>query len=775
MAATEADERLLEDELEAQLAAQRATLAEVDALLQAEPSPEIAEVRGELAEAVAASEASLLQLKRQRLLRHVDRLAEGLSAEGAARGAAGEDRRAEAASADGTDMGGRNGGEGRAEGGGGEEPKRSEGEEGNERKRGECGVSVGQRCLFRHVDGRWYAGEVLALEGAEDERGDGEGGAEKVAGNGEGECGGDIGRAEGEERGSEGAGAGEGGADGEGGGEERVGLGYVSGTGEEVRGKQAEWEGRGEEGREGDGRGRRGGRSSRRGGRRLVRVGFLYPTTRAHQLCRFFLSRTCHFHHRCRHSHGRLLPLSSLRALPPPPCPLSLPPGSSVLASSPPPPLTHALTRLWEQAELQSHHATCPGASATSAPQASTAVHLPTCACTCTVTLVRDGSSSSLPLSCLVSLSFLHSLPHAAETAPPLVPGSVGDSRGSGSDSSSTGSGSSSSEESAEGYESDDENDGGAGGDNPSAVSPFAAAASLAASLQHAHAAAAAGPQSETVAFAAWEQHTRGVASRLMARMGFQRGAGLGRDGGGITSPVAVRAGGERRGAKGGAVGGAGLGAEEEGKGGARDGSGGGGGEGKKRKKSRGGERARNRKRIAAEREVAAAAAEEEGGGGRGDVFDFINVHLGDRESGEGDGAGRVHRGGNGRVWESECAGGGVSQSETMGGVGRGGVRGAKAPGAATAAGAMPGAGGKGREEERRELMQQEERVREVRARVARYEEMAQRHARDKVTLAAVHRKLAAAREELRRVQGGWDSAHSSAAQKEALRKWTKF
>ncbi|CAI5523611.1 unnamed protein product [Closterium sp. Naga37s-1] len=793
---SDADERLLEDELEAQLASQRATLAEVDALLQAEPSPEIAEVRGELSEAVAASEASLLQLKRQRLMRHADRLAEGLSAEAAARGGTGEARGAGTASAEQTDIGGTSGGERRAEDGGGEEPKKGDGEEGKGGKGGEWGVSVEQRCLFRHVDGRWYAGEVLALEGGGDDGGDGDSGVEKVAGNRGGECGGDIGRAEGEERGSEGVGAGEGGADGEEGGEERVGLGYVSGAGEEGQGKQAEWEGRGEEGREREGRRKRG--RSRRGGRRLARVGFLYPTTRAHQvrahtrhhgsfknhassiptsffsaphspprlspprtrpscqLCRFFLSRTCHFHHRCRNSHGRLLPLASLRALPLPPCPLSLPPGSSLLAAAPPAPLAHALTRLWEQAELQSHHATCPGASSSSAAaRASAAVHLPTCACTCTVTLVRDGSSSSLPLSCLVPLSFLHSLPHAAETATPLVPGSAEERaiglRGSASESSSSSS-SSSSEESGEGYESDDKNDGaaGGGGDPPSSMSPFAAAASLAAALQHAHAAAAAGPQSETVAFAAWEQHTRGVASRLMARMGFQRGAGLGRDGGGITSPVGVRPGKERRGAKGGGVGGAGLGVEEEeGKGGARDGSAGGGEEGgKKRKKSRGGERARNRKKIAAEREAAAAAAEEEGGR-RGDVFDFINVHLGGREKEAGDEARIVHRGGNGRRESgSESAGGGGSQSERMGG---------------------------GREEERRELMQQEERVREVRARVGRYEEMAGRHAHDKVTLAAVHRKLAAAREELRRVQGGRDSAHSSAAQKEALRKWTKF
>jgi hypothetical protein len=45
----------------------------------------------------------------------------------------------------------------------------------------------------------------------------------------------------------------------------------------------------------------------------------------------------------------------------------------------------------------------------------------------------------------------------------------------------------------------------------------------------HARLAAEAGPQTDTVHFADWEAHNRGIASKLLARMGFVKGSGLGR------------------------------------------------------------------------------------------------------------------------------------------------------------------------------------------------------------------------------------------------------
>eukprot|EP00951_Prasinocladus_malaysianus_P030606 scaffold289081_cov36-Prasinocladus_malaysianus.AAC.1 len=111
------------------------------------------------------------------------------------------------------------------------------------------------------------------------------------------------------------------------------------------------------------------------------------------------------------------------------------------------------------------------------------------------------------------------------------------------------------------------------------------AGVALAVSLGAVESAAAAGPQTDVAHFAEWESYTRGIASKMMAAMGYISGAGLGKDNKGRALPLEVRL----------LKPGKGLGADE---GRVAD------GHGKKKKRRRGGERHREKKRAQQRREA---------------------------------------------------------------------------------------------------------------------------------------------------------------------------
>jgi len=225
------------------------------------------------------------------------------------------------------------------------------------------------------------------------------------------------------------------------------------------------------------------------------------------------------------------------------------------------------------------------------------------------------------------------------------------------------------------------------------------------------------GIQTETVTFAHWEKHTRGVASKMMASMGFHEGMGLGTAGQGITEPVhvqilpskqSVEFANESRGANQ-------QGSAKQDK--------------SAKKKSRGGKRKRDKKWAAA------ARAAKAGVDGAPNVFDYINNQLAGQQNEKLKSSG-----------SSEARSNSRNQPE-----------------------AEKGAA------DRRMLIAHEDEIKDLQSKVGKLQEMAVRNRKDKVVYDAVGRKLIEARKALHVAEAARASTTHVLHRKEEERKWLRF
>lgn len=226
-----------------------------------------------------------------------------------------------------------------------------------------------------------------------------------------------------------------------------------------------------------------------------------------------------------------------------------------------------------------------------------------------------------------------------------------------------------------------------------------------------------AGPQTDTIHFATWETHTRGVGSKLMAAMGYRKGAGLGRHKEGNDAPIEVQM--LRKGA--------GLGLAE----------------GQPKKRIRGGERSR-RKKLG----DAAKAAREAGrdaqtqleiDSGQPGLFAFINSRLT-----------------NAAEHSTECAVSSMGRSQN----GDSNLKKSKT---------------EPRQVDRKALAAQQDEVAAVREKLTRLQQMAVRNANDRVISAQVKQKIEAVERELAGAEAMSQHAHKAVHAKEKERKWLKF
>ncbi|CAK7353996.1 unnamed protein product [Dovyalis caffra] len=214
------------------------------------------------------------------------------------------------------------------------------------------------------------------------------------------------------------------------------------------------------------------------------------------------------------------------------------------------------------------------------------------------------------------------------------------------------------------------------------------------------------GVQTGTAIFATWENHTRGIASKMMANMGYREGMGLGASGQGMLNPISVKVLPPKQSLDH---------ALESHKDGIE--------EKNAKKRSRGGKRKRGKKFAAAAR--AAKAAEEMSP----DVFTLINNQL-------------------------------AGHNEALNG---------------ESAKKQKSKGSEEKKVDRRELLAYDDEIKELRMRVEKLEEMANRNKKEKVVYDAAIRKLNETHIALAKAEAAKASASNSITGREKEKKWLKF
>ncbi|XP_051130072.1 zinc finger CCCH domain-containing protein 18 [Andrographis paniculata] len=220
------------------------------------------------------------------------------------------------------------------------------------------------------------------------------------------------------------------------------------------------------------------------------------------------------------------------------------------------------------------------------------------------------------------------------------------------------------------------------------------------------------GVQTETAIFAKWENHTRGIASKMMANMGFREGMGLGASGQGMVNPIPVKVLPPKQ-----SLDHAIKAIKKEGIGNETPLS-------SSKRRTRGGKRKRDKKLAA---EAKAAEEEEESR----DVFSLINNQLAMH--------GQILRGGGG---------GGPAKKA---------------------------ANGDGKKEDRRALLAYEDEIKNLRLQVGRLEEMANRNKKEKAVHDAAMRKLNETRKALADAEDALASTSNAVVRNEKEKKWLKF